>query len=308
MSTSISIVIPALNEEEFIGSTLTSINNQDSVLNITEVVVIDNGSTDETVVIAKQHNATVFTVESGSVGELRNYGVSKTTGEIIIFIDADITLTDAWHNNFPQVLDAFAKDELLVTGSHCHAPDEANFLERYWFSSFEGSKSSHLGTGHLIMKRELFNKIGGFTEGLATGEDYDICMKAVAQGGHIEENQNLVVIHNDFPANIWQFVIRESWHGAGDLASIKTALGSKVVQATSIFLLIIILLAWSILTLNPLAIAVTGTVLSIYLLLISAIKFNNQPVKVIFINAAVYFFYFSGRALALIKKLIGLGG
>ena len=89
----VSIVIPARNEEQHIGKCLESIVSQDSSYCV-EVTVIDSGSTDQTVHIVKQYPSVKLVEikpEAFSHGKTRNYGVEISSGDYIVFLNADAT-------------------------------------------------------------------------------------------------------------------------------------------------------------------------------------------------------------------------
>ncbi len=88
MSKKVSIIIPARNEEKYLPSCLESISNLNYPKKDIEVIVVDNGSTDNTREIAKSCGATVLCDDSLNVSGLRSLGVAKSTGEIIAFVDA----------------------------------------------------------------------------------------------------------------------------------------------------------------------------------------------------------------------------
>jgi cellulose synthase/poly-beta-1,6-N-acetylglucosamine synthase-like glycosyltransferase len=240
------------------------------------------------------------------VSRLRNVGVANSGGELLVFVDADVSLTDDWYRSINAAMERIRVEPMLVTGSHCLVPQDAtSLLEKYWFASFQHSASSHLGTGHLIMTRQLFDLVGGFSEVLETGEDYDICMRIRRSGGRIEEDVRLKVVHNDFPQTLRSFVRREAWHGTGDCRSLSAVFASKVAIASLMFLvlhfLILIALAG-----GSLAMAASVVIaLALFLLLLSHRKFRAHGPKVVGVNAFVYYFYLAGRSFALIRGLAG---
>src|SRR3989344_314326 len=95
----ISIIIPTLNEERYIGKLLDSIVGQDISEDI-EIVVADARSTDgtrELVERSRENFAALQIVEGGLPAKARNNGGRAAAGEILIFIDADVTLP---HSSF----------------------------------------------------------------------------------------------------------------------------------------------------------------------------------------------------------------
>lgn len=306
MPLSVSFIIPAFNEERHIANTLSSVRQANDVINIAEIVVIDNCSTDNTAKIAEQLGAKVLTVSGGPVSRLRNVGVENSSGDVLIFIDADVSLTAGWYQNIARALEKIEQNPAFATGSHCSVPENTNnWLEKYWFSAFVNSVSSHLGTGHLIMSRVLFLKVGGFSNSLETGEDYDICMRIKAAGGAVEEDAGLKVIHNDFPQTVNAFVKREIWHGKGDSGSLSHIVRSKVALASLVFVAVHFVLLWFALCGNALLLGVAGLFLTIFLFSVSYLKFARHGLKVVFINSFVYYLYFIGRSVAVIKGVFG---
>lgn len=79
----LSIVVIARNEEERIEACLKSCNFGD------ELILLDSGSTDKTVEIAKRNGARVVAVKSGNFAEIRNLGMQEAKGEWVLYVDAD---------------------------------------------------------------------------------------------------------------------------------------------------------------------------------------------------------------------------
>jgi multisubunit Na+/H+ antiporter MnhB subunit len=217
-----------------------------------------------------------------------------------------VSLTDDWYRWINAAMEKMRNEPMLATGSHCLVPEGASsWLEKYWFASFQHSASSHLGTGHLIMTRRLFDLVGGFSEALETGEDYDICMRIRRSGGRIEEDVRLRVVHNDFPQTFPAFVRREAWHGTGDCRSLSAVFASKVAIASLVFLALHLMILIA-LSGGALATGIAVVVaLMLFLLLLSYRKFRAHGPKVVGVNAVIYYFYLAGRSIALIRGLAG---
>lgn len=295
----ISFVIPALNEAHNIPRTLDSIRQQAGVYRY-EVVVIDNGSTDDTVALAKQAGAIVMQDTMATIGALRNIGVRLATGRLLVFIDADVSLTDAWRSNLPGVLESLENGDLIVTGSHCSPPDDCSWIEQNWFREFAFEQEvSHLGTGHLMLAREFFLQIGGFDDQLETGEDYDLCVRATDAGARIINNPQLRVVHHDFPQTLNQFVRREAWHGRGDVDSFGRFIRSKVALGATVFLFAHLLVLMGVLVPGGALLAVAGLGLLVLLLLASTwMKYRHAPWRARIVNTVLFYFYYLGRLLS----------
>src|SRR5258706_13449211 len=89
----ISVVIPAHNEEKYLGATLEALGKQD--YGWFEVVVVANGCTDRTAHVARDRCHRLIVLSQKSLGVARNLGARMAKGEILVFLDAD-TLLDPW--------------------------------------------------------------------------------------------------------------------------------------------------------------------------------------------------------------------
>jgi len=86
----ISFVIPAHNEEHYLGRTLQSLIESAEAVNETyEVVVVADGCTDKTATVAQSHGARVLEVDLRHIAAVRNAGAQHTAGELLVFVDAD---------------------------------------------------------------------------------------------------------------------------------------------------------------------------------------------------------------------------
>jgi glycosyltransferase involved in cell wall biosynthesis len=237
MRTLLSFVIPALNEAEGIERCVSSIAQWVPEELDYEVIVVDNGSTDATASLAAAAGARVIRSSAGTISAVRNQGVAETTGEILVFIDADCALTPEWSEGASEALNVLGRSRLACVGSQVAPPSgESVFLWDYWFRPFvDQATASHIGSAHMIMSRDTFNHLGGFDERLATSEDYDICARLEEGGGVILNLPGLRVDHFDFPRTFSAFVKRERWHGTMDMMGWTSFRRSKVAIASMLF-------------------------------------------------------------------------
>ena len=90
----ISIIIPAHNEAELLGRTLSAIDQAARAVNESwEVIVVDDASTDRTAEIALEHGARVIAVNHRQIAATRNAGARAAKGDRLIFVDADTMVT-----------------------------------------------------------------------------------------------------------------------------------------------------------------------------------------------------------------------
>src|SRR5690242_8258884 len=86
----ISIIIPAHNEEDYLGATLNELNRQEYPE--FEIVVVANGCRDRTADVAQGRCHRLVTLSQKSLGVARNLGARMATGELLVFLDADTIL------------------------------------------------------------------------------------------------------------------------------------------------------------------------------------------------------------------------
>lgn len=296
----LSFIIPAFNEEKFLPHALSSINRFVPESLPYEIVVADNGSQDNTVNIAKGH-AEVFVDDTATVGGLRNRAVEKTKGEVLIFLDADILLTEEWGERIKEVYEGLIIDPWQVTGSRCGIPENASWIERYWFTPLVKKRASatikYINSGHLITTPKLFRQIGGFDEKLETGEDYAFGRSAEAANAKIINDPLLTVVHEGYPKTLRQFIKREIWHGRGDCKSIQTIKSSKVAIAAIVFMGLHILAIFGLLT--NLKFGVVAALSMVAICIVFALyKHDVRAAKNLIIVSTLYYFYLVSRCLS----------
>ena len=90
----ISVIIPAHNEEKYIGKCLDSIKTAESNINLPlEIIVALNRCTDRTKDIAQSYQAITVREDEKNIAKIRNAGVKASTGDVIVTIDADSWMT-----------------------------------------------------------------------------------------------------------------------------------------------------------------------------------------------------------------------
>jgi len=221
----ISIVIPCKNEEKYISRCIDSLLRQDGVVLDKEIIVVDNGSTDNTLKILDKYAADIawYVRPDLPIAGLRNFGVEMSTREWIAFVDADVEVDRYW----AKMLIGFLEDQTkkipdikrIITGSTCLVPENPTWVEQVWYEQLmlrDTSSAKYINSGNMILHRELFNRLGGFDLSYKTGEEEKFCEEArLYHNGIIIKNADIKAVHHGYPKNITAFFQRMRWHGTG---------------------------------------------------------------------------------------------
>lgn len=273
----VSVIIPTLNEQKHIISTINSIREALAGLSH-EIIIVDNGSNDNTVNIANTVADKVLVDATATIGALRNIGVTKSHGRILVFNDADVLLSKEWRHEFDKLASPIEDSDLIIGGS-LDVPDSESLLLNSWFKPLLARKASgkakYVGTGHMIVSKKLFLECNGFDEVLTSGEDFDFCQRAVKRGATIEFNRRLKAIHLGYPLKFSDFFRRELWHGSGDFKSLKLFMSSKVAVYSSIMLAFHVAIIFFILTFKYEIAVVTGMFTVCFPIMFSVYKFPS---------------------------------
>ena len=303
----LSVIVPAWNEAQWLPHTLAAL--QQALADVdrrTEIIVVDNASTDSTPQIAQQAGCRVVFEPERRISRARNAGARAARGRVLLFLDADVTLGQDWRTHLPRALARLSGPEPVVTGSLCVPPaTDGSWIERHWFENKAQrvrDDTTYLGTAHMLVRRDVFLELGGFDESLRTGEDFDLCRRARRRGGKVAPVPALRAVHRGFPRSIRAFVRREAWHGSGDTGTWRAIGRSKVALATLAFLGAHLLMAFGLVFLGPVAVAFGGASLMGVLLLSCLGRSRGTPAASLPFTLALYYFYFVGRTLSFLPR------
>ncbi len=178
----ISLVIPAYNEEKYIGMCLESIQAYGQGL--FEVIVINNASTDKTVEIAQSFSfvRVVDEVRKG-LQYARGRGLTEAQGDLVAFIDADTCIPKNWTE---KIKNKFTNNPRIVSLSGPYIYHDVSFLSKVciwmYFVVLVMPVYFIIGYaaigGNLVVRKEAVQSIGGFDETIAFyGDDTDIARR-----------------------------------------------------------------------------------------------------------------------------------
>jgi len=217
----LSVVIPTRNRPASLAETVSCLSRQELSRSAFEIVVVDDGSVPP-VVLSQNEPGTRLTVIRRSSGErsgARNAGSAAARGEIIVFVDDDITVRSDFlerhlnaHQRWPGG---------LVVGSVVLPKEETTtpfvrfrqMLERNGIPEHEGpTEIPNLCTAaNMSIARDDFQAIGGFDSDIVSGEDQDFALRHRRRGGTIAFLPEAVATHRDTALTIRTYCRRVEW-------------------------------------------------------------------------------------------------
>ena len=198
----ISVIVPHLNQPEFLKACLASLARQTYPRERFEVIVVDNGSRElPEWVTGRGDNVTLESEAIPGPGPARNRGVAVSSGEVLAFIDADCTADACWLEAMSDVL-LKSGDRSIVGGDVRIAYDDSarlTMIEAYE-TVFAYRQKEYIetkgfsGTGNLMVRRGDFERIGPFA-GIEVAEDRDWGQRALAAGYRIVYVAGGIIYH-----------------------------------------------------------------------------------------------------------------
>jgi glycosyltransferase involved in cell wall biosynthesis len=183
----VSVIVTTRNSGQTLEACLGSIRRQTYAA--TELVVVDNHSSDDTLEIAKRYADTVATIGPERSAQ-RNHGASLASGELLLFIDADMILDPAVVTEGAHILGAGAVPAVVI-------PEET-VGEGFWTMCRSLERGCYNGDDSIeaarFYSRAAFVEAGGFDTELNGGEDWDLSRR-VARGRRLPRTR--AIIHHD---------------------------------------------------------------------------------------------------------------
>lgn len=192
---SIDIVIPCYNVGHIVDKCIASILNQNHTDKV-KIYLVEDGSTDNTKQVIDQfaHNGNIKIIYhklNQGLAAARNSGINAGCGEVILFLDSDMTVNPDW---IDKLLVPFSNKNIVGVVGEQELPSQltANSLDRYLYSKYRGARqfrqSEHLHFRYFLfsntgIRRLALNEVGIFDEKIKSygGEDLDLALRVWKQ-------------------------------------------------------------------------------------------------------------------------------
>ena len=176
----ISVVVPAWNAAGVLPRLLAALAAQTGEH---ELVVVDTGSSDATVTLARDAGAKVVAAPRRNRSLARNLGVAATRADVIAFTDADCVPAPSWAEALAGCLESSPLAAGPVEIETRPEPSIAERFDRLWrYPQERYVAAGHATSANLGIRREAFDSVGGYDERFHHGEDTDLCLRAADAG------------------------------------------------------------------------------------------------------------------------------
>ena len=212
----ISVVIPTFQEEKLVGATLASLLRADPDM---EIIVVDGGSTDNTVGTAKRYVNKVHVLGERGVSKARNFGAARTKGDVILFVDASVIVPPHF---VKAIEDNFSCSNII--GATCHnLPLKPRSSELIFFRILNAcikfsinivppTRLKFYPSGAFVaVRRDAFKKVGGFNEGTTTSEDSDLIYQLSKRGKFVFIDALAIYESMRRPRRVGLFKLFRAW-------------------------------------------------------------------------------------------------
>ena len=202
----VSIVVPVFNAENTLEYCLKSLINQSYPSTMLEILIVDNGSTDKSMSIARQFDVKILSCQEQGPGAARNKGVLNAQGEWIAFIDSDCIAHPEWVMNLVSSALSSGTSEINFLGGEIRGVYGANkamrrFAEETGLMNQADAISSRMLsypfviTANALVKKAVFLSLEGFDTRLKWGDDVELGWRFHFQGTSPVLSPKAVVWH-----------------------------------------------------------------------------------------------------------------
>jgi GT2 family glycosyltransferase len=215
------VIIPVLNNAQGLARCIEAIRRGGIAF---ELIVVDNGSCDETLAVARRYADLVLECPGLTIGGMRNQGVKFASGSVLVFTDSDQEPSENWLESGLRSLSSDPSAGLV--GARVHAPSGSHWVAKTWdlhrrHSDING-EIEWLEAGNLFARREAFERVGGFRSDLIASEDVDLSFRIRRAGYRVVCDPRIVNYHHGDPQTLGEFFLKERWRGSSGWKAWRT--------------------------------------------------------------------------------------
>jgi glycosyltransferase involved in cell wall biosynthesis len=202
----VSVVIPAYNAQQTIAEAVEQSVAQAKGPMEVEVVVVDDGSVDDTAKIAESAGATVIKQENAGPAAARNRGWKSATGQVICFTDSDCVPMSGWLEN---LLDGFRDRQVGAVAGSYEIANTGSWLAHWVHQEI---MERHKRMPPFVRAFGSYNVAIDPKYRQASGEDNDLSYRIIKKGWRIAFRPQAKVAHHH-PERVWKYLLEQYRHG-----------------------------------------------------------------------------------------------
>lgn len=216
---SYSVIVPAYNAGLTIERCLKALLGQDIPQSEFEVIVVDDGSADDTSGIAGRFPVTVIKQKNSGPATARNRGAAVAKGKIILFTDSDCVPDRNWISEMARPFN----DPKVIAVKGAYRTEQTSVMARFSQIEFEerfemlkkADTIDMIDTYSAGFRADVFKRMGGFDTSfpVANNEDTELSYRMSALGYRMVFNPKAIVCHLNHPATVKRYARIKFWRG-----------------------------------------------------------------------------------------------
>ena len=224
----VSVIIPTFNSEKFLATCLESLKRQ--TWREMEVIIVDDGSMDSTLEIAKIHECRVIKNPKRGRAEAKNEGIRRSLGEYLLFIDSDMEL----HNNVTNECIELVKRNQRIGGVII---PERSVGSNFWVKVRDFERSFYTDStaeSARFFPARLAKEVGGFEEDVVFFEESTLPYKIQRKGFNVSAKVESFILHHEEDFSLANWLGKKFYYGES-IQSYKRKYGDYFQAQTSLW-------------------------------------------------------------------------
>lgn len=218
----ISIIVPVYNGAKTLPDCLDALITLDYPKDRLEIIVVDNGSEDNSLTIARNYPVKlVEELQVKSSYAARNRGIADSRGEIIAFTDIDCVVSSSW---LREAMKGFKAEKTGAVAGEILGYRQENFIEKCLIEMKHMSARASLiypplpkiQTANALYRREVFEAIGLFDPQLLSGGDADFSWRMQLETEYKIHYRPAAIVYHQHVNTLRSFCRQKAFHGSGE--------------------------------------------------------------------------------------------